>query len=152
MQSSLACVWLSFSIIKFTNCVCYCPTPKLSPHRKLCIFTFSRKKTHSAGFISILKRDLGQCPHKSPSPCNTYVIPMLLYKCMSSFVTKTHTHKKKISTVKSGNFSNVYPLFSLKHTIISTNISLVVFQSHFHVSPVSPCMCNLLLFTIELPF
>ncbi len=36
--------------------------------------------------------DMGQCPHKSPCPCNTYVIPMSLYKFMSSFVTKRHTH------------------------------------------------------------
>ncbi len=43
--------------------------------------------------LSVLKSgDMGQCPHKSPSPCNTYVIPMSLYKCMSSFVTKTRTN------------------------------------------------------------
>ncbi len=73
------------------------PIPKLSPHRKLGISTFSKKKkkTHSVWFISLLKNgDMGQCPHKSLSPCNTYVIPMSLYKFMSSFVTKTrmHTH------------------------------------------------------------
>ncbi len=33
-----------------------------------------------------------ECPHKSPSPCNTYVIPMSLYKFVSSYVTKNkHT-------------------------------------------------------------
>ncbi len=37
---------------------------------------------------------MGQCPHKSPSPCNTYVIPMSLYKFMSSFVTKKRTHTR----------------------------------------------------------
>ncbi len=35
---------------------------------------------------------MGKCPHKSPSPCNTYVIPMSLYKFVSSYVTHTHTH------------------------------------------------------------
>ncbi len=55
----------------------------------------SKKKTHSAWFISVLKSgDMGQCPHKSPSRCNSYVIPVSLYKSMSSFITKicTHTH------------------------------------------------------------
>ncbi len=69
--------------------MCYCPTPKLSPHRRH--FYPSQKKTHSVWFISVLKSgDTGKCPHKSPSPCNTGVIPMSLYKFMSSFVTKTH--------------------------------------------------------------
>ncbi len=26
-----------------TNCMCYCPTPKLSPHRKLCAILLSQK-------------------------------------------------------------------------------------------------------------
>ncbi len=42
---------------------------------------------------------MGQCPQKSSSPWNTCYIPMSLYKCMSSFVTKcacihTHTHTR----------------------------------------------------------
>ncbi len=38
---------------------------------------------------------MGPCPHKSPSPCNTYVIPMLLYKCphLSQKRVRAHTHK-----------------------------------------------------------
>ncbi len=28
-----------------TNCMCYCPTPKLSPHRRLCISTFPPKNS-----------------------------------------------------------------------------------------------------------
>ncbi len=79
-------------LLPYTN-----PTPKLSPHRRLCISTFPQK-TRSVWFISVLKSgDMGQCPHKSPSPCNTYVIPVSLYKFMSSFVTKTraHTHTYK---------------------------------------------------------
>ncbi len=39
--------------------------------------------------------DMGQCTHKSPSPCNT-CIPVSSYKCMSSFATNTcaHTHAR----------------------------------------------------------
>ncbi len=48
------------------------PTPKPTPYRKY--------------------GDMGKYPHKSSSPCNTYVIPMSLYKCVSSYVTNTHTH------------------------------------------------------------
>jgi len=33
-------------VLYCTNCMCYCPTPKLSPHRRRCIFTFP-PKTHS---------------------------------------------------------------------------------------------------------
>ncbi len=39
-----------------------------------------------------------KCPHKSPSPCNTYVILMSLYKLVSSYVTKTHTQNIKTET------------------------------------------------------
>ncbi len=85
--------------------MCYCPTPTLHLNLPLtgdCAFLLSPQKTHSVGFISVLKSgDMGQCPHKSPSPCNTYVIPVSLYKFMSSFVTKmrTHTHTSHCSNV-----------------------------------------------------
>ncbi len=76
--------------------MCYCPTPTLHLNLALtgdCAFLLSPQKTHSVWFIRVLKNgDMGQCPHKSPSPCNTNVIPMSLYKCMSSFVTNIHTH------------------------------------------------------------
>ncbi len=63
-------------------------TPKLSPHRRRCISIFPQK-THSVWFISVLNYgDTDKSPHKSPSPCNTYVIPMLLYK----FVLINHIH------------------------------------------------------------
>ncbi len=57
------------------------PTPKLSPHRRRCISTFPQKNTHC-----MIYKLWGhwKCPHKSPSPCNTYVIPMSLYKFVSS--------------------------------------------------------------------
>ncbi len=76
--------------------MCYCPTPTLHLNLALtgdCAFLLSPQKTHSVWFISVLKSgDMGQCPEKSPSPCNTCVIPVSIYKFMSSFVTKTHTH------------------------------------------------------------
>ncbi len=76
--------------------MCYCPTPTLHLNLALtgdCAFQLSPKKPHSVWFISVLKSgDMGQCPEKSPSPCNTCVIPVSLYKSMSWFVTKTRTH------------------------------------------------------------
>ncbi len=76
--------------------MCYHPTPKLSPHRRLCIYTFS-KKPHSVWFISVLKSgDMGQCPHKSPSPCNTchtcVIIQIYVLICHKNARTHTHTH------------------------------------------------------------
>ncbi len=77
--------------------MCYCPTPTLYLNLALtgdCAFQLSPKKPHSVWFISVLKSgDMGQCPEKSPSPCNTCVIPVSLYKSMSWFVTKTRTHR-----------------------------------------------------------
>ncbi len=76
--------------------MCYCPTPTLYLNLALtgdCAFQLSPKKPHSVWFISVLKSgDMGQCPEKSPSPCNTCVIPVSLYKSMSWFVTKTRAH------------------------------------------------------------
>ncbi len=67
------------------------PTPKPTPYRKLCAFLLSQQKY--VWFINLLKYgDMGTCPHKSPSPCNTHVIPMSLYKFVSSYVTKARTH------------------------------------------------------------
>ncbi len=58
--------------------MCYCPTPTLHLNLALtgdCAFQLSPKKPHSVWFISVLKSgDMGQCPEKSPSPCNTCVI------------------------------------------------------------------------------
>ncbi len=73
-----------YVLLPYTN-----PRPTCSPHRThSCL-----KKTHSVWFRNILKSgDMGQCRRKSPSSCNTYVIPMPLYECMSSFDTHTHTH------------------------------------------------------------
>ncbi len=81
--------------------MCYCPTPTLHLNLALtgdCAFQLSPKKPHPVWFISVLKSgDMGQCPEKSPSPCNTCVIPVSLYKSMSWFVTKTRTHTHSLT-------------------------------------------------------
>ncbi len=85
--------------------MCYCPIPTLYLNLALtgdCAFQLSPQKTHSVWFISVLKSgDMGQCPEKSPSPCNTCVISVSLYKSMSWFVTKTraHTHTRACTLV-----------------------------------------------------
>ncbi len=60
------------------------PTPKLSPHRRLCICTFPQKNSLCMIYKRFELRGHRQCPHKTPSNCNTSVIPMSLYKFVSS--------------------------------------------------------------------
>ncbi len=60
------------------------PTPKLSPHRRRCISTFPQKNSLCMIYKHFKLWGHWKCPHKSPSPCNTYVIPMSLYKFVSS--------------------------------------------------------------------
>ncbi len=60
------------------------PTPKLSPHRRLCISIFPQKNSLCMIYKHFKLWGHWKCPHKSPSPCNTYVIPMSLYKFVSS--------------------------------------------------------------------
>ncbi len=72
------------------------PIPKLSPHRRLCISTLP-KNNHSVWFISVLKSgDMGKCPHKSPSPCNTchtcVIIQIDVLLCHKNACAQTHTH------------------------------------------------------------
>ncbi len=55
------------------------PTPKLSPHRRRCISTFPPKNSLCMIYKCFELWGHWKCPHKSPSPCNTYVIPMSLY-------------------------------------------------------------------------
>ncbi len=86
-------LYKSYFLSPYTN-----PTPKPTPYRKLCAFLL-KKKTNSVWFISLLKyEDMGKCPHNSPSPCNTYVIPMSLYNfvliCHKNTYTRTlYIHK-----------------------------------------------------------
>ncbi len=60
------------------------PTPKLSPHRRRCIYIFPPKNSLCMIYKRFKLWGHWKCPHKSPSPCNTYVIPMSLYKFVSS--------------------------------------------------------------------
>ncbi len=60
------------------------PTPKLSPHRRRCISTFPPKNLLCMIYKHFELWGHWKCPHKSPSPCNTHVIPMSLYKFVSS--------------------------------------------------------------------
>ncbi len=64
------------------------PTPKLSPHRRRCISIFPQK-THSVWFISVL--NYGDTENVLINHL-LLVIPVSLYKCMSSFVNSTHIH------------------------------------------------------------
>ncbi len=73
----------------------YCPTPTLHLNLALtgdCAFLLSPKKTHSVWFISIWKVGTWGNVLKSHLHLVIPVIPVSLYKFMSSFVTKTHTH------------------------------------------------------------
>ncbi len=50
------------------------PTPKLSPHRRRCISIFPQKNSLCMIYKRFKLWGHWKCPHKSPSPCNTYVI------------------------------------------------------------------------------
>ncbi len=65
------------------------PTPKLSPHRRRCISIFPQKNSLCMIYKHFKLWGHWKCAHKSPSPCNTYVIPMSLYKFVSH---KPHKH------------------------------------------------------------
>ncbi len=60
------------------------PTPKLSPHRRRCISTFPPKNSLCMIYKRFELWGHWKCPHKSPSPCNTYVIHMSLYTFVST--------------------------------------------------------------------
>ncbi len=72
------------------------PSPTLHlnfPLTGICLhFYFSQKNS----FCMIYKPfDIlwhWRCTDRSPSPCNTHVIPMSLYKLVSSYITKTNTN------------------------------------------------------------
>ncbi len=84
------------------------------------------KKTHTVWFISLLKYgDMGKCPHKSPSPCNTYVIPMSLYKFVFSYVTKTRAHTH--------THTHLYQGFCGSFHILKPNKSCLSFRYIFQI-------------------
>ncbi len=81
------------------------PTPKLSPHRRRCISTFPQKNSLCMIYTHFELWGHWKCPHKSPSPCNTYVIPMsFIQMCFlinhintrAHTHTHTHTHKQNV--------------------------------------------------------
>ncbi len=132
--------------------MCYCPTPTLHLNLALtgdCAFQLSPKKL-TLWFISVLKSgDMGQCPEKSPSPCNTCVIPVSLYKSMSWFVTKTHTHTLTLTHTHSHTHTHTH---SRSHTHTHTHslthsltLTLTLTHTHTHRSRVcyrSGCCCG----------
>ncbi len=68
---------------------------KPTPYRKLCSFLLSQKKTHSVLFINLLKNgDMGKCPHKSPSPCNTCHTHVFIQNCVLICHKNTHTQTR----------------------------------------------------------
>ncbi len=101
--------------------MCYRPTPTLHLNLALTgnfLHFYFLKKTHSVWFISVLKSaDMGQCPHKSPCPCNTYVIPMSLYKFMSSFVTKRHGHTHTHTHTHKHTHTHTPLMYKQKHSV-----------------------------------
>ncbi len=72
--------------------MCYCPTPKLSPHRRLCISTFPQK--NSLCMINKCLELWGhwKCPHKSPSHCNTGHTHVIIQICVLINHINIHTH------------------------------------------------------------
>ncbi len=91
---------LSIGVMVFytvQNCMCYCPTPKLSPHRRLCISTFP-KKTNSVWFINVLNYGDTENVLINHLLLVIPVIPMSLYKCKSEY----HQHS---CDRQSGSFS-----------------------------------------------
>ncbi len=74
------------------------PTPKLSPHRRRCISTFPPKNAHCMIYKHFKLWGHWKCPHKSPSPCNTYVhTHVIIQICVliNHINMHTHTHTQK---------------------------------------------------------
>ncbi len=88
-----------------------------------CAFLFSLKKTHSVWFISIWNYGgHWKFPHKSPSPCNTYVIPMSLYKFVSLHKPHKHAHTSHTHThtpVCRETFKRIYSLNNFKFMLLN---------------------------------
>ncbi len=74
------------------------PTPKLSPHRRRCISIFPQKNSLCMIYKRFKLWGHWKCPHKSPSPCNTYVIIqicVLINHINMHTHTHTHTHTRE---------------------------------------------------------
>ncbi len=107
------------------------PTPKLSPHRRLCASLDFQKKTPFSMFFKPFElRGHRQCPHKPPSYCNTSVIPMSLYKFVPhkphthththTHTTHTHTHTHTPHTPTHTLFPSVTSMLWLAHIVSLT--------------------------------
>ncbi len=76
------------------------PTPKLSPHRRRCIYIFPQKNSLCMIYKHFKLWGHWKCPHKSPSPCNTCHTHAIIQICVlinhinmpTHIHTHTHTH------------------------------------------------------------
>ncbi len=82
------------------------PTPKLSPHRRLCISIFPQKNSLCMIYKCFKLWGHWKCPHKSPSPCNTCHTHVIIQICVlinhinMPTHTHTHTHTHKTNYIK----------------------------------------------------
>ncbi len=116
--------------------MCYCPTtyptPKVSPHRRLCISTFPKKTSPCMIYKRFEKWGHGSMSENSPSPCNTCVIPVSLYiyvlichKNANANTPHTHHTQQRIrllsylsrGTVMSYTDHSVQRCFKSKHWV-----------------------------------
>ncbi len=103
--------------------MCYCPTPKASPHRRRCISTFPTENW----LCMIYKRfELWwhwKCPHKSP----IHVIILICYLInnkIGDFATHTGT---KQSDRKSNKYLNIYRKICIRYINRSiTYINIII--------------------------
>ncbi len=76
------------------------PTPKLSPHRRRCISIFPQKNSLCMIYKHFKLWGHWKCPHKSPSPCNTYTHVIIQICVLINHInmhTHTHTHTQSLS-------------------------------------------------------
>ncbi len=108
-----------YFLLPYTN-----PTPKPTPYRKLCIFTFSKKKNSSCMIYKPFKKWGHEImsSYKLPSPRHTHVIIQNLCPHMSH--KHTHAQFLKIRSTKTSTFTFFNELylqryiFVLKHFIL----------------------------------
>ncbi len=99
-------------------------TPKLSPHRRRCIYIFPKKNSLCMIISGLKLWGHWKCPHKSPSPCNTYVIPSVIIQIcvlINHINMPTHTHHTHTHTMiyEKFIFSVVYPFKNTKMYLVN---------------------------------
>ncbi len=97
------------------------PTPKLSPHRKLCAFILSQKKTNSVWFISLLNYGDTENVLMNHLPPVIPVIPMSFYKFVSSNHKNTHTCARAHTHTHTQNVYWCYTEFNFDSVIFISN-------------------------------